>query len=118
VVEELANHVERVVLDGCKRRPLICDMRKGPAMQRRTSKRPLSEQNDSPIGVFLKESKSICNERSCLAEIETYILYEIGAVINGLPFLAGAYRDRTPCTYEVRREHFERDRSQAISAPV
>ena len=41
---------------------------------------------------------------SSLAAIETDILYETGAVINALPFRAGAYRDRTGLMHELRRE--------------
>jgi uncharacterized protein len=39
-----------------------------------------------------------------LAEIETDILYETGAIINALPFPAEAYGERTPFMHEIRRE--------------
>ena len=42
--------------------------------------------------------------RGRLAEIETDILYDTGAVINALPFSAGAYGARTPLMQELRRD--------------
>jgi hypothetical protein len=60
--------------------------------------------SDYDIAVFLKDPDSFWKESGRLAEIETDILYETGAIINALPFLAGAYRDRTPLMHEVRRE--------------
>lgn len=39
-----------------------------------------------------------------LAEAETDILYEIGAVINALVFPSGAYRERTGFMHELRRD--------------
>ena len=39
-----------------------------------------------------------------LAAIETDILYAMGAVINALPFRAGAYRRRTGLMSELRRD--------------
>jgi uncharacterized protein len=59
---------------------------------------------DYDVAVFLKESGSFWQESGRLAEAETVILYETGAVINALPFRAGAYKDRTPLMHEVRRE--------------
>ena len=42
-------------------------------------------------------------EAGRIAEIETDILFETGAVINALPFRAGAYRERTPLMRELAR---------------
>ena len=39
-----------------------------------------------------------------IAEIETDILLDTGAVINALPLPAGAYRERTGLMAELRRE--------------
>ncbi len=39
-----------------------------------------------------------------LAELETDILYDTGAVINALPFPAGAYRERTGFISELRKD--------------
>ncbi len=60
--------------------------------------------SDYDIAVFLKDPDSFWKESGRLAEIETDILYDTGAVINALPFPAGAYREQTPLMHEVRRE--------------
>jgi predicted nucleotidyltransferase len=60
--------------------------------------------SDYDVAVFLTAPESFWKESGRIAEIETDILYETGAVINSLPFPAGAYRDRTPLMHEVRRE--------------
>ena len=43
-------------------------------------------------------------EAGRIAEIETDILYDTGAVINAMPFEAGSYRERTGFMGELRRE--------------
>ncbi len=60
--------------------------------------------SDYDIAVFLKSPDSFWNESGRLAEIETSILYDTGAVVHALPFAAGAYRERTGFMHEVRRE--------------
>jgi uncharacterized protein len=60
--------------------------------------------SDYDIAVFLRDPDSFWKESGRLAEIETDILYATGAIINALPFPAGAYRERTPLMHEVRRE--------------
>jgi len=60
--------------------------------------------SDYDIAVFLKDPDSFWKESGRLAEIETDILYDTGAVINALPFPAGTYREQTPLMHEVRRE--------------
>jgi uncharacterized protein len=45
--------------------------------------------SDYDVAVFLKEPESFWTESGRLAEIETDILYDTGAVINALPFRAG-----------------------------
>jgi predicted nucleotidyltransferase len=60
--------------------------------------------SDYDVAVFLNEPDSFWQESGRIAEIETDILYETGAVINALPFRAGAYYDRTPLMHEMRRE--------------
>jgi len=84
--ELYGDRLERVVLFGSRARG---DMR---------------PDSDYDIAVFLKESRSFWEESGQLAEIETDILYDTGAVINALPFRAGAYSDRTPLMHELRRE--------------
>ena len=46
--------------------------------------------SDYDVAVFLNEPESFWREGGRLAEIETAILYDTGAVINALPFAAGA----------------------------
>lgn len=60
--------------------------------------------SDYDVAVFLKEQESFWQESGRLAEIETDILYDTGAVINALPFSAGDYGARTPLMQELRRD--------------
>ncbi|MBG0812227.1 nucleotidyltransferase domain-containing protein [Methylosinus sp. H3A] len=60
--------------------------------------------SDYDVAVFLREAESFWKESGRLAEIETAILYDTGAVINALPFSAGAYGARTPLMHELRRD--------------
>jgi uncharacterized protein len=60
--------------------------------------------SDYDVAVFLNEPASFWRESARLAEIETEILYDTGAVINALPFEAGAFRDSTGLMQEVRRD--------------
>jgi hypothetical protein len=54
--------------------------------------------------VCLTVQDSFNAEATRLASIETDILYDRGAVINALPFGAGAYRQRAGLTSELRRD--------------
>jgi uncharacterized protein len=60
--------------------------------------------SDYDVAVFLEGFESFGQEADRIAEIETDILYDTGAVINALPFKAGAYREATGLMGEVRRE--------------
>jgi predicted nucleotidyltransferase len=60
--------------------------------------------SDYDIAIFLKDFAGIAEEMGPIAEIETDILMETGAVINALPLRAGAYRERNGLTAELRRE--------------
>jgi predicted nucleotidyltransferase len=60
--------------------------------------------SDYDVAVFLKDLAGFDEEMSKIAEIETDILYDTGAVISALPFKAGAYRERTGLMQELRRE--------------
>ena len=84
--DAFGERIERVVLFGSRAR--------GDA-------RP---DSDYDVAVFLKEFEGIGAEMGPIAEIETDILLETGAVINALPFRAGAYNDRTGLMAELRRE--------------
>jgi hypothetical protein len=42
-----------------------------------------------------------------IAEVETEILYDTGAVINALPLPAEAYRERTGFMSELRRDELD-----------
>lgn len=60
--------------------------------------------SDYDIAVFLKDFAGIAEEMGPIAEIETDVLMDTGAVINALPLRAGAYRERTGLMAELRRE--------------
>ena len=60
--------------------------------------------SDYDIAVFIHDPESFGDEAGRLATIETDILLDMGAVINALPFRAGAYNDRTGLMSELRRE--------------
>ncbi|MBG0812237.1 nucleotidyltransferase domain-containing protein [Methylosinus sp. H3A] len=63
--------------------------------------------SDYDVAVFLEDIESIGREADRIAEIETEILYDTGAVINALPFLAAAYREPTALMGALRREGVE-----------
>jgi uncharacterized protein len=60
--------------------------------------------SDYDVAVFLKDLDNFGQEAGRIAEIETDILYDTGAVINAIPFKAGSYRERTGFMGELRRE--------------
>jgi predicted nucleotidyltransferase len=78
------SRLERVVLFGSRARG---DAREDP---------------DYDIAVFIKDLGPLSVELDRLADLETDLLYDTGAVINALPFGAGAYRDRTGFMHELR----------------
>lgn len=84
--EAYGSRIERVVLFGSRAR--------GDA-------RP---ESDYDVAIFLKDLNNFWQEVGCIAEIETDILYDTGAVINALPFKAGSYEERTGFMGELRRE--------------
>jgi predicted nucleotidyltransferase len=51
--------------------------------------------SDYDVAVFLENFEGLGQEADRIAEIETDILYDTGAVINALPFEARAYMERT-----------------------
>jgi predicted nucleotidyltransferase len=60
--------------------------------------------SDYDVAVFLKDLDNFGQEAGRIAEIETDILYDTGAVINAMPLKAGSYRERTGFMGELRRE--------------
>jgi len=60
--------------------------------------------SDYDVAVFLKDFGGIGEEMGPIAEIETDILLDTGAVINALPLRAGADEERTGLMAELRRE--------------
>jgi hypothetical protein len=51
-----------------------------------------------------EELRRFGREAARIAAIETDILYDTGAVVNALPFRAGAYEERNGLMHELRRE--------------
>jgi len=84
--ELYGNRIERVVLFGSRAR--------GDA-------RP---DSDYDVAVFLKDMSDRWAEFDRLARLETDIILNTGAVVHAMPYLAGAYNERTPLMHEVRRE--------------
>jgi uncharacterized protein len=60
--------------------------------------------SDYDIAVFIHDPDSFNDEAVRLAAIGTSILYDMGAVINPLPFQAGAHQKRTGLMAELRRD--------------
>ena len=86
VLDIYGNRVQRMVLYGSRAR--------GEA-------RP---DSDYDIAVFIKDLGTSADERRRRADVETDILYETGAVINAMPYPAGAYEERTSLMREIRRD--------------
>jgi predicted nucleotidyltransferase len=60
--------------------------------------------SDYDIAVFIKDPGTLGEEICRLAAVETNILWDTGAVINALPFRAGAYRERMVFMHELRQD--------------
>jgi predicted nucleotidyltransferase len=60
--------------------------------------------SDYDVAVFLKEPESFWRESGRLADIETDILYDTGAVINALPLRAGLDHGDDVLTRELARD--------------
>ena len=60
--------------------------------------------SDYDVAVFLRDMDDRGRELYRLADVGTEVLYGGGGVINALPYPAGAYRDRTPLMFEIRRD--------------
>jgi predicted nucleotidyltransferase len=62
------------------------------------------EDSDYDIAVFIKGLGPLSRDLDRLADVETDILYDTGAVVNALPFAAEAYEERTGFMHELRRD--------------
>ena len=62
------------------------------------------EDSDYDVAVFIKGLGPFWGEVDRLVDLETELLYDTGAVINSMPYRAGAYQDRTSLMREIRRE--------------
>ncbi len=60
------------------------------------------DDSDYDVAVFLHDLTDRWKEVDRIVAVETGILMDLGAVINAMPFRAGAYRDRTGFMNEVR----------------
>ena len=60
--------------------------------------------SDYDVAVFIRDYATFSAELDPLVDAETDILYDTGAVINALPFAAGAYAERTGFMHELRRD--------------
>jgi predicted nucleotidyltransferase len=60
--------------------------------------------SDYDIAVFLRDGVNLLEESRALAELETDVLFDTGAIITTIPFPAGAYARPTPLMQEIRRE--------------
>lgn len=87
VSEAYGDRVTRVVLYGSRARG---------------DERP---DSDYDIAVFLRDMPDRFAEVHRLADIGTAILYDMGGVVNALPYGAETYNDpRMPLMHEIRRE--------------
>jgi uncharacterized protein len=86
VTEIYGDRLERVVLFGSRAR--------GEA----------KPDSDYDVAVFLRDMPDRAVEMARIAEVETDILFDTGAVINALPLPAEAYRERTGFMSELRRD--------------
>jgi uncharacterized protein len=86
LAELYGDRLERVVLFGSRAR--------GDA----------GEDSDYDVAVFIKDLGPFWGEVDRLVDLETELLYDTGAVINSMPYRAGAYPDRTSLMREIRRE--------------
>lgn len=80
------NRIERVILFGSRAR--------GDARA----------DSDYDIAIFLKKMGDRWLEFDRLAELETQITIDTGAVIHALPYRTDAYDERTPLMGEIREE--------------
>jgi predicted nucleotidyltransferase len=62
-------------------------------------------ESDYDVAVFLRDMPDRAAELNRLADLGTELLYDTGALIHALPYLAAAYHDpRMPLMHEIRRD--------------
>jgi uncharacterized protein len=84
--DAFGDRIERVVLFGSRAR--------GEAI----------EESDYDVAVFLRGFTDRWPEVDRLMEIETDLLYDVGAFVHAMPFAAGAWQERSPLMGAIRRE--------------
>jgi uncharacterized protein len=62
------------------------------------------EDSDYDVAIFLRDFTERWPEVDRLVEIETDLLYEVGAFVHALPFAAGAWQERSPLMGALRRD--------------
>ena len=95
---ELARHIVGALVNGLSGR-LVAVVLFGS--RARGDARP---DSDYDIAVFLRDGVNLLEESRALAELETDVLFDTGAIITTIPFPAGAYARPTPLMQEIRRE--------------
>jgi uncharacterized protein len=80
------DRIERVVLFGSRAR--------GDA----------TPDSDYDVAVFLNDLDDRWREADRISDIETDILYDLGAFIHAMPYRSGSYRERTPLMHELWRD--------------
>jgi predicted nucleotidyltransferase len=68
------------------------------------ARRDHRDDSDYDVAVFLHDMPLRTDEIRVLSDIETDILYDIGFVINALPFRDGAERERSGFMNALRRD--------------
>ena len=89
VTELYGGRLERVVLFGSRAR--------GDA----------KPDSDYDVAVFINDAGTFTDESARLAAVSTDILFDTGAVISAIPFVAGAWRERTGFMHEPRKDGFD-----------
>lgn len=86
VAEAYGDRLERIVLFGSRARG---------------DHRP---DSDYDVAVFVRDLGALWEEFGILADMETNVLLETGAIINSFPFPAGSDRKQTGFMHELRRD--------------
>ena len=63
-----------------------------------------TEESDYDIAVFLRGFTERWPEVDRLVEIETDLMYDVGAFVHAMPFRAGEWQERSPLMGAIRRE--------------